>query len=237
MHKRDRKHNASKERTERGVKKIIVLDIRTEDDVCANKKNEKSPKLDIKRKKRNQHVLLYPFHSSINPSINRSMLLLPELGNDPLRAETQLLHLIAAALAARLPHTEEVVQQCGGGNVEEDVHPHEAEVPPSLRPVDVGAVEILVRNAESAVAAVAGRKRVLERAGSCGQVGREVLLAGLADVGRAEGADFCGGAFDRSAVQHCCGYAGYPVGEGRDAVHEDPEAGEGAGALHDTTEL
>jgi hypothetical protein len=165
------------------------------------------------------------------------MLLLPELSNNPLRAEPQLLHLITTTLTARLPHTEEVVQQRSSSNIEEDVHPHEAEVSPPLRPVDVGAVEVLVRDAQSAVAAVAGRERVLERAGGGSQVRREVLLASLADVGWAEGADFCGGAFDRAAVEHCCGYAGYPVGEGRDAVHEDPEAGEGAGALHDTTEL
>ena len=89
------------------------------------------------------------------------MLLLPELGDDPLGAEAQLLHLVAAALATRFPDTEQVVQQRSGGDVEEDVHPHEAEVSPSLRPVDVRAVEVLVRNAESAVTAVAGRFGVL----------------------------------------------------------------------------
>jgi hypothetical protein len=165
------------------------------------------------------------------------MLLLPELGNDPLGAKAQLLHLIAAALATRLPDTEEVVQQRGGGDVEEDVHPHEAEVSPSLRPVDVRAVEVLVRNAESAVTAIAGGKWVLQSAGSRGQEGRQVLLAGLADVGWAEGADFCCGTFYRSSVEHCCSYARYPVCERRDAVHEDPEAGEGGRCLHDTTEL
>ena len=165
------------------------------------------------------------------------MLLFPELGNDPLCAEAQLLHLVTAALATRLPHAEEVVQQRCGGDVEEDVHPHEAEVSPSLRPIDVGAVEVLIRNAESAVAAIAGSVWVLQSAGSHGQVGCEVLLTGLADVGRAENADFCCGTFYRSSVKHCCSYAGYPVCERRDTVHENPETGEGIGRLHDTTEL
>ena len=135
---------------------------------------EKSPALDFSKIK--STCAVYPFiHPSvprcIDRSINRSMLLLPELGNDPLGAEAQLLHLVAAALTTRLPDAEQVVQQRGGGNVEEDVHPHEAEVSPSLRPVDVAAVKVLVRNAESAVAAVAGGVWILQSAGSRRQVG------------------------------------------------------------------
>ena len=166
------------------------------------------------------------------------MLLLPKLSNNPLSAEAQLLHLVTTttALAARRPNAEEPVQQRSSGDVEKHVHPHEAEVPPPLGPEDVAAVEVLVGDAEGAVAAVSGSFWILERPGGEGQVGGQVLLASLAEVGGAEDGDFGGGAFDAAAVQHCGGDASDPVGERGDAVHEDPKAGEGVGGLHDAAE-
>ncbi|TKW53776.1 hypothetical protein CTA1_1208 [Colletotrichum tanaceti] len=158
-------------------------------------------------------------------------------------AGAQLDLLSAGALSlgllgrARVPllDAEEVVGGDGGEDVEEDKGPDDAKVAPALVVKDVAGGHVLVGVAEGAVLAAGGGVRVLQLAGGGGEVVGEVLAAGLVG-GRVEDGGLGGGAGDGAAVQLGADDAGDPVGEGGDAVHEDPEAGQGGRGLQDAAE-
>jgi len=136
---------------------------------------------------------------------------------------------------APLLDAEAVVKNDGCKDIEEDVRPEDSKVAPALAVVDIRAGQELITDAELAVSAVGRRGRVLQVSRRGAQEGRQVLLTGLAG-GRAENRELGLRADDGSVVDLRRHHGCDPVGERRDAVHEDPEAGEGLGGLHDTVE-
>ena len=136
-----------------------------------------------------------PMHRNNCEPLN-SMLLLPELCYDPFEATGNSLREARALLL--LPHAEEPVRKDRHKNLENNEDPHEAEVTPALRIVDVRSREELVGYAERAVLALGRRSRVLDRAACLSCVRTKILLARLTG-GWWEDAEFCLRALDLSA--------------------------------------
>lgn len=146
-----------------------------------------------------------------------------------------LLGLARFTLLAATPDAEEIIQHDSRENIEENVRPHDAEVAPSVAPLNSRAGEEGVSDADGAVSALFCSVRVEEVAGCLLEVRLEVGLTRKAS-GRVDHTQFLLGAGDLAAVKHCRGHPGDPISHGRDAVHEDPEAWEAGGALHDAVE-
>ncbi len=72
--------------------------------------------------------------------------------------------------------------------------------------------------------------------GLCGEEWCEIFATGHAG-GWIELVHLVGGTGDAATVQACGCDTGDDVGEGADAIHEDPEAGKGLGRLEDTVSL
>jgi len=134
-----------------------------------------------------------------------------------------------------LGHPGEPVNEHGAGDVEDNVHPHEAEVAPRVAEVARHGRQESVGARHGAEAAVARGVRVSEVAAGHLDVRVHVLLAGQV-AGRVEVEELDVLADDVGA-RHAGGeHRGDEVREGGDAVHEDPESGHGVGGGKDTAE-
>jgi hypothetical protein len=149
-----------------------------------------------------------------------------------------LVRLLLLLLLLLLGHASEPVKADGGEDVEDDKSPKDAEVAPA---VGVAAVDLVEEDVGVGVRAEAAGRLArtgaqLEAAGEAGikPLGH-VGVTVLAGRGR-ELDELVVGAGDFVAGKADAEHAGDEVGEGRDAVHEDPEAREGAGGRDDTAE-
>ena len=131
-------------------------------------------------------------------------------------------------------HPSQPIQKERGRDIENDVRPHDPEVSPPRRILRTQLREIRVCAVCSAELAVGGGVHVGDVAAVDGvDVGLHVGAAGGAG-GRVEGDELNGGAFDGVVGEAGGEHSVDEVGEGGDAVHEDPEARKGAGAGEDT---
>ena len=135
------------------------------------------------------------------------------------------------ALTAPLPDTKGIIHQDSNSDIEEDISEADAIIPPPVLPRNGHLSQKLVRGRQGAVLAHVGGGGVDDAAAGDGGVGREVVPARAAGGG-SEAGEFVGGAGDGPGVQACCGEGLDEVGQGRDAVHEEPKAWEGGRRLH-----
>ena len=132
-------------------------------------------------------------------------------------------------------HPRQPVKEHRSAHVEQDKRPHDPEVPPPVRVVRAQLRQVRIGVGRGAEAAVGRRRRVLDVAASVANVFGQVLPAGLAR-GRVEVRELDARADDARVGQAGREHAVHEVGKGRDAVHEDPEAGQGGGAGEDAAE-
>lgn len=134
-------------------------------------------------------------------------------------------HHLLLLLLALLRHTGQPVDEQGTEDVEDNVDPHNAKVPPRILPVDVDRRNERVGRAHRAELAV--RARVgLEKVAACRlRVVRQVLLASL-PITRLEAEVLVRCTFDSGIGDTRGQHARHEVSERRHVVHEDPETGE-----------
>ena len=132
-------------------------------------------------------------------------------------------------------HAGQPIKKQGRGDIKSDKRPHNAEIPPTSRILRAELREIGIRRRSGAKAAVGRSVGVGEIAARLGDVRGHVLCAGFVGGGL-EGDEFDVGADDVVVGEPCGKHAVDEVGEGGDAVHEDPEAREGGGAGEDAAE-
>ena len=142
----------------------------------------------------------------------------------PTPLQSLLLRLLLL-LPPVLRYPERPVRQQRRKDIEHNKRPHDAKVPPPQIVVAVHLRQERVRAADGAEAAVRRRGRVLQVAAGGVDVGGHVGLAGLAGRGL-EVQVLDGGADDVGVGDGGRKHAADEVGEGRDSVHEDPEARE-----------
>lgn len=131
--------------------------------------------------------------------------------------------------------SEEPVKGHGSEDIEDNVSPKYTEVSPYLAVVDVRTREELICLAQCTICAVASGSRVLKSSGCGLEVSSQVLPASLA-CRWLEDTEFGLTTHDFFAVKLSSDDTADPVGEGRYAVHEDPEPGKCIRRLHDTVE-
>jgi len=150
------------------------------------------------------------------------------IGKKEQKEEKDILVLLLLLRLLLLRHARKPVKTNRGEDVEDNEGPQDAKVAPAvsiaavdLTKEDVGA-GVRAETAGFGVVCVTGfeRARLARRA-----VVSEVLVASLAG-GRREFNVFVFGASDSVAGKADAEHAGDEVGEGRDSVHEDPEARE-----------
>jgi len=139
-----------------------------------------------------------------------------------------LVLLLLLLLALLLGHAREPVKADCGEDIEDDEGPQDAKVAPALviatvdlAEEDVGAG---VRAETAGVPVVLGARLELAEA-TIVPVLVQVFVASLVACWR-EFDEFIGSAGDRVAGEADAEHAGDEVGERRESVHEDPEAGE-----------
>ncbi len=118
-------------------------------------------------------------------------------------------------------------------NVEDDVHPHDAEVAPSGRVLRAELCQVDIGLGSGAEFAISRGVFVDEVATYGVDIGGHVLAAGFAGA-RVKFDEFNGGADDVVVGQPGGEHAVDEVGEGGYAVHEDPETWESGGSGKDT---
>ena len=136
---------------------------------------------------------------------------------------------------ATLPHSEEPVEPNSRKDIEANIRPADAEIPPSLAPFDAGSCEELVAVGDWAVLAARGGVRIVELAWCLGEVSLKVFSASLTS-GCVEDGELIVGAAHLAAMQGCGCETTHSIRERRDAPHKEPEPGECAGALQDAVE-
>lgn len=130
-------------------------------------------------------------------------------------------------------HSREPVQSDGADDIDDDEHPKNPKVSPSVAVLDAELRQEDVGLGSLAELAVGSRSVVDEVTAGKGLVWGHVLSARLA-VGRVEDLEFGRGAFDRCVGDGSAENALDKVGEWRDSVHELPETGEGVVGDQDT---
>lgn len=151
------------------------------------------------------------------------------------KSKLQLSRLLLPKAKVPPLHPETVVKRNSSNNVNNNVRPEDSKVPPPFIPANIHPGQELIRFRHGAELAPARRISVIQVSRCDLEVVGQVLAAGL--VGRwVEDGHLDVAAYHIPPVEHCCGSAANPVGEWGHAVHEDPEAGEGVGGLHDTVE-
>ncbi|KFZ03974.1 hypothetical protein V502_10511 [Pseudogymnoascus sp. VKM F-4520 (FW-2644)] len=138
-------------------------------------------------------------------------------------------------LSAVLGDSREPVDEDGHGGVEEDVSLEDTEVAPAVRVLGAEELEEVVGLADAAILAVGRGAPVDQVAAGARDEGVHELCAGLAG-GWGEVQDLAGLAVDIDVCDADCQHAVDEVAEGREMVHEDPEAGHHGGAGEDTAE-
>ncbi|KFY50875.1 hypothetical protein V496_09127 [Pseudogymnoascus sp. VKM F-4515 (FW-2607)] len=153
----------------------------------------------------------------------------------PALLQRELLLSRGLLLAAVLGDSREPVDEDGHGGVEDDVSLEDTKVAPAVRVLGAEAHEQVVGLADGAVLAVGRGVAVDQVAAGERDEGAHELRACLADGG-VEAQDLAVLAGDVDVCDADCKHAVDEVAEGRQVVHEDPEAGHDTGAGEDTAE-
>lgn len=159
----------------------------------------------------------------------------PLITQPPLHYFLSLYLLLRLRHLRRLRHPHQPIHRNRTKDIEDHKRNHDAEVAPAVRVDGADAREEGVGVGHGAEAAVGRRAAVEDVAAGLGDVLRHVVAAGLAG-GWLEVQVLDVGADDGRVGEAGGDHAGYEVGKGADAVHEDPEAGEDGGGGEDTGE-
>lgn len=154
------------------------------------------------------------------------------------KKRSNLILLLFLLLALLLRHARKPIQTNGCEHVENNESPQNAKVAPALRVAAVDLAQEDIRagiRAKTALIHVLLSTRLELTEATVLVVFRQVRLASLAR-GRGEVEEFVLGAGDGVAREADAEHAVDEVGEGREAVHEDPEVGELAGRGDDAAE-
>ena len=136
-----------------------------------------------------------------------------------------------------LRHPTQPVQKHGGTNIKHHIHPQQPEIPPPRLEIDAHTTQEVVRPVYTAVLTlfVAARHRVHHLAATHLYKRTKILSAGLIR-GRGEREQLVVRTVHGDVAEAGGEQTRGDVGEGVDAVHEDPEAREGVGACEDAAE-
>ena len=145
---------------------------------------------------------------------------------------SRCLHLLHyPSLSLELPprpfrHAKRPVNEQCGGDIESAIRQRSRKLPPSVPVIDAELRESVVRACEGAELALRGAVGVQQRASRRSEIGGHEGTTGRCVLGL-EAEELRGGADDGCGADGGGYEGGGEVRHGRDAVHEDPEAGEG----------
>lgn len=153
----------------------------------------------------------------------------PLLGLHLLRRQALLLFL------RLLRHSRKPVEEQRAHDIDPDVHPEDAEIPPHGIVLRVYRLQKDIRVAHGAIRAVTCCI-IVDGVPAVGSFPGSHVRPACFSLRGVEVQEFVVGAADAGVCDADAEHAGDHVGEGGDAVHEDPEAGELFGGGEDTAE-
>lgn len=145
------------------------------------------------------------------------------------------LYSLLFLLSLVLRHSHKPVEEHRSKHIKHDEGPHDAEVPPGVFGIDGNAFQENVGVVVSAVLTVSCRLRVLQVSSSNINPFRHVLATSLVVLGL-ESQELIVGTMHGLILDAGRQETSHEIGKRRDAVHEDPKAGEALWWRENTTE-